>query len=35
MTQAGFEPAIPEIERPQTPSIDRAGTATGTNAALK
>jgi hypothetical protein len=26
MSQAGFEPKIPEIERPQTHALDRAAT---------
>ena len=29
MTQVGFEPAIPESERPQNHALDRATTETG------
>ena len=30
MTPAGFEPAIPACERPQTHALDRAATGIGT-----
>ena len=29
MAPAGFEPAVPTSERPQTPSLDRAATGIG------
>ena len=35
MLPAGFEPAIPASERPQTHALDRAATGIGTSASYK